>query len=144
MNTVTGINAYQKAQRAVDALEARAAKAVAAHPEFPAEFPADARMVELIRCARASAQTVLYGAIALNRMVNDKESRIALNQAKEMVETVERQAVLAGSLIDYLSLARDLSEESARQMTILPPALLDGYMQILGGRAVKLLKRVFA
>ncbi|MDN8027955.1 hypothetical protein QZN17_05195 [Burkholderia multivorans] len=101
---------------------------------FPDEFPLDARMVEMTLAARAHWLAVLNSAIAAHRTHKSPETLAALDDALANALAIERQARLAESLVDYLSLARDVSEECQGRGV---------WLHVLSRRATQLLRRVF-
>jgi hypothetical protein len=101
---------------------------------FPAEFPIDSRMVEMKIAARTHGLAVLASAIAAHRASNSPETLAALDEALSNSLSIDRQIRLAESFVDYLSLARDVSEECKGRGV---------WLHVLSRRATQLLSRVF-
>ncbi|WP_175994518.1 hypothetical protein [Burkholderia vietnamiensis] len=101
---------------------------------FPGEFPADVRMIEMMLAARAYGLSILASAIAAHRAAKSPETLAALDDALANALSIDRQIRLAKSFVDYLSLARDVSEECKGRGV---------WLHVLSRRATKLLGRLF-
>jgi hypothetical protein len=101
---------------------------------FPDEFPIDARMIEMIFAARAHGLAILDSAVASHRASKSPETLAALDAALANSLAIDRQIRLAASFVDYLSLARDVSEECRGRGV---------WLHVLSRRATQLLGRVF-
>ncbi|WP_175969664.1 hypothetical protein [Burkholderia sp. BCC0322] len=101
---------------------------------FPGEFPVDARMVEMTIAARAHGLAILDSAIAAHRAAKSSETLAALDEALANSLAIDRQVQLAKSFVDYLSLARDVSEECKGNGV---------WLHVLSRRATQLLGRIF-
>lgn len=100
----------------------------------PTTFPADAKFSELIKSAIANAEMRVNSARALVSHYPTEANSAALAEAEEMMATVQRQIKLAEQFTNFLSLARDVSEECQQ----------GEWLAVLGKRAAVLMGRVAA
>ncbi|KUZ66846.1 hypothetical protein WI36_24060 [Burkholderia ubonensis] len=91
-------------------------------------------MVEMTFAARAHGLAALDSAITAHRSAKSPETLAALDEALANSLAIDRQIRLAASFVDYLSLARDVSEECKGRGI---------WLHVLSRRATQLLGRVF-